>query len=131
MDLAKTLNLRPVVSDSYVVFEFVKTFCTCGRELSSLFFELTASKLFKETMGEVIDDDDMFDVMSVVFQRNQKSVFEDRTQENIGFCCKLALRFGRSAPLSLEDPREGVRKDQPPVSLPGALQRRKAIYWSA
>ena len=133
MDTSNAFKLRPVVSESYVVFEFVKTFCTCGRELSSLFFELTAAELFQKTMEEVLDENEMYDVMSIVFQRDKESVFDGgRTaQKDIGFCCKLALQFGRSLPLSLEDPREGVRKDQPPESLPGALQRRKAIYWSA
>lgn len=126
MELLKKSSVR---SESYVNFEFVKPFCTCGKELSSIFFELTARESFAEIMKEIIKDDELL-VMSTIFQRKMEH-FSTNQEDPLKFCCKLSLRFGRSHPLSLEDPREGVRKDHPPISLPGALNRRKSIYWSS
>lgn len=116
-------KLNLVRSNSHVNFEIPKPFCTCGKELSSLFFEFTAKESFKSVMKDIIDDNTMNSIIEMFRE-------PDEIPSDLKFCCKLSLRFGRSYPLSLEDPREGVKKDQPPISLPGALNKRKTIYWS-
>lgn len=129
-------TVKKTKSDSHVCFEFVKPFCTCGKELSARYYELTAQKSFEETMRDIIDQYDMFTAVTTIFQQSKDDMFKTNINNaeqktRLKFCCNLALKFGRSHPLSLEDSRVGVRKDQPPVSLPGALNRRKAIYWSS
>lgn len=117
-------KLNLVESKSYVNFEIVKPFCTCGKELSSLYFELAGRESFSEVMSEIMSPNALNSIMDMF--RSPSEI-----PAELKFCCRLALRFGRSFPLSLEDPREGVKKDQPPISLPGALNKRKTIYWSA
>lgn len=127
MDSSKNFDIKSVESDSYVCFEIVKPFCTCGRELSSVFFSLTAKSFFNTVMKDIIGEEQIYFLNTMI---NMKQNIDSCEGESLKFCCKLALRYGRCHTLSLEDPREGVKKDQPPVSLPGALNKRKSIYWS-
>lgn len=112
-------------SDSYPIFEVTRPFCTCGRELSRDFYELTARDSFDDTMRDICGD--KFDIIKdMVFNQTPSDLKSTRYK----FCCRLSLSYGRTLPLSLEDLRPSVRRDQPPVTLPGALSKRKTIYWA-
>lgn len=49
--MSATLEIK---SDAYPVFETIKPFCTCGNELSSIFYEITASESFDKFMTPLL-----------------------------------------------------------------------------
>ena len=129
------MNTTSVVSKSYPVFGIVKPFCTCGNELSAYFYELTAADSFREIMGPVLGERTESIIQQIFVDPNEamllKNYKTDSDKEtDLKFCCRMTLRFERSSTLSLEDPREGVRKDHSPVSLAGALNKKKSLFWA-
>lgn len=129
------MSVTSVVSKSYPVFGIVKPFCTCGNELSAYFYELTAADSFREIMSSVLGENtesviqQIFVDPSDAVQLKNYKLGTDK-EADLKFCCRMTLRFERFTTLSLEDPREGVRKDHSPVSLGGALDKRKSLFWA-
>jgi len=106
--------------------EYTCSTCTCGKELSTIHYLITAKAAF-ETLA-----------------RDQR--LSERSKNNLGFttletitaeyklnfCCLMNLRYGIRVPVSTIDnssEREKVGSHKYPEGLPGPLSHEKTLTW--
>lgn len=112
-------------SQGHPTLEYTRSVCTCGKELSTLFYRLTNRDQFREfsTMVKLTDAD----VDNIGF------VMMTEEEPKISFCCLMTLRFGnRVSVASATDFDAGqstFSSHKYPTALPGPLSKEKILTW--
>jgi hypothetical protein len=110
---------EPLEERSVPTLEYTRSVCTCGKELSSLYYYMTAGR--------------QFDAFARQHNLNTRIPFTtlDEKKDTLPFCCLLSLRYGIKTPIAsatdtTEDTGNTVKH---PSSLPGPLSKEKILTW--
>jgi hypothetical protein len=112
-------------ADFVPTIEFTKPVCTCGKELSTAFYQLTAKSHFEKFAYE----------MDVFETEIQNMGFGDPTQLEakarllgFNFCCIMNLRHGIRESIAIIPPTDQDARKYP-EGLPGPLSKEKTLSW--
>jgi hypothetical protein len=111
--------------DPAPTLEYTCSVCTCGRELSSLYYRITAAEQYKE----------FAEAFGLPMMESYFTTLEavSEIEDKISFCCRMNMQYGIRAPIS-----SAVKGDQSlksssdykfPISLAGPLSREKILTW--
>lgn len=112
--------------------EYTRSVCTCGKELSTLFYQLAAKAHFEKfaTATDLIQED--VDNMGFSDPTELRRKVESL---GLGFCCLMNLGYGIREPIAIITPgdQEGSTGDSStrkyPEGLPGPLSKEKTLSW--
>jgi len=112
--------------------EYTCSVCTCGKELSTIYYLLTIEQQFKEfveTIGLKAKDTSNMRFIDKNEITNQDS--ERPEIRSLSFCCLMNLRYGIRAPVSVLKVNRGGIEDsyKYPEGLPGPLSKEKTLTW--
>lgn len=117
--------------------EYTCSVCTCGRELSTLYYRITVEEQFRafaETVG--LDEKDVRIMNFTTLKEVQGS------SQGLSFCCLKSLRYGIRASIACapdgeekstakrgELPQPSLNSYKYPEGLPGPLSKEKTLTW--
>jgi hypothetical protein len=113
--------------------EYTRAVCTCGKELSTIFYQHTAQDYFFEFLTEFsgfdIEDSRIIDdIMENMKFLKSEELHANARMFSLKFCCIMNLRFGiRESIAIIETNINDSRKY--PSGLPGPLSREKTLSW--
>lgn len=123
------------MANKHTTIEFTFTICNCGKELSTLFYFLTAENSFLEFAREIGLSQKDIDNMEFIPKGTDLPNLEG---ENLMICCLNSLRFGVTCPVSAFKHDEIVFRVRDkeskfgrkyPDALPGALSTSETLSW--
>jgi hypothetical protein len=105
---------------SVPTLEYTRSVCTCGKELSSLYYYITNAERFNSFAREYGLEHTRVPFTTL-----------DNIKDALPFCCLLSLRFGIKTPIaSATDSSENTGSTiKYPSSLPGPLSKEKILTW--
>jgi hypothetical protein len=105
--------------------EYSRAVCTCGKELSTAFYQLTAKAHFERFAAD----------KEVLETEIENMGFGDHTQLQakahslgFGFCCIMNMRYGIREPVAIIPPTDQDARKYP-EGLPGPLSKEKTLSW--
>ncbi len=108
--------------------EIICAVCTCGQELSTLHYLLTAGEQFDEFASTY--DIPVRDAKNIGFIRpDQRTTLEQKLNAmGLNFCCLMSLRYGTRAPVAvIENAAEQTANQKYPEGLPAPLSRERTL----
>jgi hypothetical protein len=115
--------------------EYVSAVCSCGRELATLFYFLTANakcgvevdSSFSDFASFVNLDKKAIDAMRFIPVSDFSKVVEEN---GLLWCCQNSLRFAITSPVSIIRSNEQKQLSRKyPEALPGPMSKNETLSW--